>query len=175
MRPTPGTPTANNVSNATSVRAVLQFGAAIAAASCPPESGFQEWITAAVSAAARPASLPLTVTVRVVDEQEGATLKSDYRGKAGPTNVLAFPAEMPPIPPAELDELELGDLVICLGVAEQEAVEQGKSTAQHLAHLTVHGTLHLLGFDHIEEADAEAMEALERRVLEGLGLPDPYA
>ena len=118
--------------------------------------------------------MALTITVRMVDEQEGATLNTDYRGKAGPTNVLAFPAEMPPIPVAELGEVELGDLMICLAVAEREAAEQGKSTAQHLTHLAVHGTLHLLGFDHIEEADAEVMEALERRVLEGLGLPDPY-
>ena len=75
----------------------------------------------------------------------------------------------------ELDEHELGDLVICLAVAEREAAAQGKSLQQHLAHLVVHGTLHLLGHDHVEDADAEAMEALERSVLASLGLPDPYA
>jgi len=152
----------------------LQLGAGIEAGDCPAESDFQRWVNAAIAGADRPATLPLAVTIRVVDAAEGTALNTDYRGKEGPTNVLAFAAEIPPIPMDALEELELGDLVICLPVAAREAGEQGKTTPQHLAHLTVHGALHLLGFDHIEEADAEVMEGLERRVLDDLGLPDPY-
>lgn len=162
--------------NATaSVRTVLQLGQEVSAEDCPAESEFHDWVSAAVTSADYTATLPVTVTIRVVAEAEGMLLNTDFRGKEQPTNVLAFPAEMPPIPASALEELELGDLVICLKVAEREAAEQGKAVSQHLAHLTIHGTLHLLGFDHVEEAAAVAMEALETRVLQGLGLPDPYA
>ena len=140
----------------------------------PDEDSFSRWVNAAVAGAER-ADLPASVTVRIVDEDESAGLNSGFRDKPGATNVLAFVTPEPPIPMDELDERELGDLVICMTVAAREAAEQGKTLVAHLTHLTVHGTLHLLGYDHLNDTDAEAMEGLERSVLAGLGLPDPYA
>jgi len=111
------------------------------------------------------------LAIRLVGLAEGAALNSTWRKKSGPTNVLAFPGpeDLPPGVPREY-----GDLVICLPVVLQEAAEQGKPPLHHLAHLVVHGTLHLLGHTHDGEADAARMEALETRVLAGLGIPDPY-
>lgn len=102
---------------------------------------------------------------------EGTELNATWRHKPGPTNVLAFPgpAGLPPGVPREF-----GDLVICLPVVLREATEQRKAPVDHLAHLVVHGTLHLLGHTHEGEADAGVMEALETRVLAGLGIADPY-
>lgn len=111
------------------------------------------------------------LVIRIVDEAEIGALNRDYRGKDGSTNVLSFPFEAPPPVQTNL----LGDLVICAPVVAREAAEQGKSLDAHWAHMVVHGVLHLLGFDHIQEADAEAMEAIERDLLAGLGYPDPYA
>lgn len=113
------------------------------------------------------------LTVRIVDEPESAMLNESYRRKAGPTNVLAFPADVPPyLDAAEL--APLGDLVICAPVVEREAAEQGKALTAHFAHLVVHGTLHLIGHDHDEEAAATVMEDRERAVLAGFGFADPY-
>lgn len=108
--------------------------------------------------------------IRVVDEAESMTLNSEYRGKNSPTNVLSFGAELPPGVELEL----LGDLVICAQVVEREAREQDKTPTAHWAHMVVHGCLHLLGYDHIEDADAEIMEALETRILLALDFPAPY-
>lgn len=105
--------------------------------------------------------------------EEGAELNSTWRHKQGPTNVLAFPGPGAALPPGV--PREYGDLVICLPVVLREAAEQGKPPVAHLAHLVVHGTLHLLGYSHEAEADAARMEALETRVLATLGLADPYA
>jgi probable rRNA maturation factor len=102
---------------------------------------------------------------------EGAGLNSTWRHKQGPTNVLAFPG--PSGLPSGVPR-EFGDLVICLPVVLREAAEQGKAPVDHLAHLVVHGTLHLLGYTHDAEADAARMESLETRVLAALGIPDPY-
>ncbi len=111
------------------------------------------------------------LTIRLTDEEESQALNSEYRGKDKPTNVLSFPFEMPPGIPLEL----LGDLIICVGVVEQEAQEQAKTTEAHWAHMVIHGCLHLLGYDHIKDDEAEEMEALERDLLASLGYPDPYA
>ena len=111
------------------------------------------------------------LTIRLTDEEESQALNSEYRGKDKPTNVLSFPFEMPPGIPLEL----LGDLVICVGVVEQETKEQEKTTEAHWAHMVIHGCLHLLGYDHIKDDEAEEMEALERDLLASLGYPDPYA
>jgi len=109
------------------------------------------------------------IALSVVDADESARLNGEYRDKHYATNVLSFPAEV------ELPGLRvLGDLVVCWPVVVREAAEQGKSTAAHLAHMTVHGTLHLLGFDHIGDDEAEIMEAAERRALAALGYDDPY-
>lgn len=116
----------------------------------------------------------LGLVVRIVDEADSQALNLEYRGKDRPTNVLSFPFEAPPGIPAELLEPQLGDLVICAPVVAREAAEQGKTAAAHWAHMTVHGCLHLLGYDHIEPAEAEIMETLEKDVLSALGYADPY-
>jgi probable rRNA maturation factor len=108
------------------------------------------------------------VTILLTDDDSVAELNQRFRGKAGPTNVLSFPAPDNP-------EDHLGDIALAYGVCAREAAEQGKPLAHHLQHLVAHGVLHLLGYDHLTEAEAEEMEALERRILAGLGVPDPYA
>jgi probable rRNA maturation factor len=108
------------------------------------------------------------VTVLLTADGEVAELNERFRHKAGPTNVLSFPAPANP-------ENHLGDLCLAYGVCAREAGEQGKSLEHHLIHLVAHGVLHLLGYDHETDGEAEAMEALERSILESLGVPDPYA
>ncbi|MBM0747101.1 rRNA maturation RNase YbeY [Pantoea sp. ICBG 1758] len=132
----------------------------------PEETAFQRWLEAAVT----PFQPESEVTIRLVDEAESHELNLTYRGKDKPTNVLSFPFEAPP----GIELPLLGDLIICRQVVEQEAAEQGKSTEAHWAHMVVHGTLHLLGYDHIEDSEAEEMEALETEIMLALGYPDPY-
>lgn len=132
----------------------------------PGEGEFRRWAEAALAGRRDEAEL----CIRVVGEDEGRALNARYRGKAYATNVLSFPAELPP----ELGLPLLGDLVLCAPVVVREAREQDKPETAHWAHLTVHGVLHLLGYDHIDPAEAEAMEALERTVLARCGYPDPY-
>jgi probable rRNA maturation factor len=134
----------------------------------PASASFRRWIEAALKGARRRKASE--VSVRIVDAEEGRALNLQYRGRDYATNVLSFPVELPP----GVDLPLIGDLVICAPVVAREAAEQGKKPADHWAHLTVHGTLHLLGYDHIDEAEAEAMEALETKVLAGLGIADPY-
>jgi len=110
------------------------------------------------------------LTVRIVDEQESAELNEQYRHKQGPTNVLSFPFESPPGVELNL----LGDLVICAPVVQREAQQQDKDELAHWAHMVVHGTLHLLGYDHLQQDEAEAMENREIRIMEDLGYSDPY-
>jgi probable rRNA maturation factor len=127
---------------------------------------FRRWAAAAAQGRIKRADL----AIRLVDAKEGRALNRHYRGKDYATNVLSFPVELPPGVTLPL----LGDLVICAPVVAKEALEQGKPLAAHYAHLTVHGVLHLLGLDHEDEREAEAMEQLERDILATLGLPDPY-
>ena len=134
----------------------------------PASASFRRWIEAALKGAKRRKATE--VSVRIVDTEEGQALNLQYRGRDYATNVLSFPVELPP----GVDLPLIGDLVICAPVVAREAAEQGKKPADHWAHLTIHGTLHLLGYDHIDEAEAEAMEALETKVLAGLGISDPY-
>ena len=134
----------------------------------PASASFRRWIEAALKGAKRRKATE--VSVRIVDTEEGQALNLQYRGRDYATNVLSFPVELPP----GVDIPLIGDLVICAPVVAREAAEQGKKPADHWAHLTIHGTLHLLGYDHIDEAEAEAMEALETKVLAGLGIADPY-
>ena len=132
----------------------------------PTEEQIVQWATAAV----QPEGDEVEMTVRIVDEAESHELNLTYRGKDRSTNVLSFPFECP-------DEVELpllGDLVICRQVVEREAAEQEKSLMAHWAHMVVHGSLHLLGYDHIEDDEAEEMESLETQIMQGLGFDDPY-
>lgn len=132
----------------------------------PDVADFQRWLDAALAGRTQDAE----VVVRLVDAAESAELNGRYRGKTGPTNVLSFPFEAPP--GMELDLL--GDLVICAPVVAAEAVAQGKPALHHWAHITVHGILHLLGYDHVEDAEAERMEALEIHILQQLDIANPY-
>lgn len=110
------------------------------------------------------------LSVRFVDADESRTLNRDYRGKDKPTNVLSFPIELPPGVKVPL----LGDLVICHSVVVNEAAEQDKSLEDHYAHMVVHGTLHLLGHDHLKDDEAERMERLECEILAEMDIADPY-
>ena len=121
----------------------------------PTEAQLQGWLDGTILGFQQEAE----VTVRIVDEAESNELNLTYRGKDKPTNVLSFP---------------FGDLVICRQVVEREAKEQGKPLMAHWAHMVVHGSLHLLGYDHIEDEEAEEMEALERDIMQELGFADPY-
>ena len=133
----------------------------------PAEADFRRWAEAALAGAGYTRDAELTL--RVVNEAEGAALNETYRYKPGPTNVLSFPFAAPP----EIESALLGDIVICAPVVLREAVVQGKTPEAHWAHLVAHGVLHLLGYDH-DETHAEVMESLEIRILAGLGYPDPY-
>ena len=135
-------------------------------AGLPAAVSFRRWAAAAAQGRIKRADL----AIRLVDAKEGRALNRHYRGKDYATNVLSFPVDLPPGVTLPL----LGDLVICAPVVAKEALEQGKPLAAHYAHLTVHGVLHLLGLDHEDDREAEAMEQLERDILAGLGLPDPY-
>lgn len=135
----------------------------------PTDSEFTRWIGAAVTFAQGRSDAE--VSLRLVDEAEMATLNLTYRDKAGPTNVLSFPSDLP----AELEIPLLGDIVICAPVVVLEAEAQHKPVQAHWAHMTVHGTLHLLGYDHVDPAEADIMEALETAVMEKLNYPCPYA
>ena len=142
------------------------------AAGLPTDEEIRDRVTRAVRAVDPGADVE--VSVRIVDEPEMRNLNRDYRGKDKPTNVLAFPAGDPGcMPPGETPLL--GDIVVCAGVVAREAEEQGKRPEHHWSHMLVHGTLHLLGHDHADDDEAQAMEALERRVLAALGIADPYA
>ena len=110
------------------------------------------------------------LTIRITDEEEMLNLNSTYRGKSYATNVLSFPADIP----EELEIPLLGDIVICAGVVNKEAEEQSKLAEAHWAHMVIHGTLHLLGYDHIVDSEAEEMESKEIMVLQQLGFKNPY-
>lgn len=143
----------------------------------PATADFPGWIRAALVGDAAERGLPAldgAVSLRLVGLEEGASLNATWRHKQGATNVLAFPGPSPSgVRPAGMP-LEYGDLVICLPVVLREAADQGKAPGSHLAHLVVHGTLHLLGHTHDEKAAAVRMEALETRILAGFGIADPY-
>lgn len=134
----------------------------------PASTHLQRWVDAALAAAGGTTDWELTV--RIVDAAEMQSLNRCYRGVDRPTNVLAFEADLP----AGVDFPLLGDIVICAPVVAREAAEQGKPATAHWAHMTVHGTLHLLGYDHQSSAEADEMEQLEAAILADLGFPNPY-
>lgn len=147
-----------------SVRVVVQY--ALPRRGLPAPQSFRRWVAAVLAGRRKRAE----VVVRVVDADESAALNATYRRKQGPTNVLSFPFEAP----AGLEVPLLGDIVICAPVVAREALEQGKEERAHWAHMTVHGVLHLLGYDHLDDDQARVMEGLEREILAKLGYPDPY-
>ena len=152
------------------VRLDVAVGYALPRAGLPATVSFRKWVAAALAGRIREAAH----AIRLVDAKEGRALNRHYRGKDYATNVLSFPADLPEGLPEGVRLPLLGDLVLCAPVIEREAREQGKALAAHYAHLTVHGTLHLLGWDHGDDVEAEAMEQLEREILAGLGIDDPY-
>jgi probable rRNA maturation factor len=145
---------------------------ALPRAGLPSAVSFRKWVAAALHGRIREADL----AVRIVDTKEGRALNRHYRGKDYATNVLSFPADIAEgvKMPKGVKMPLLGDLVICAPVVAREAKEQKKPLAAHYAHLTVHGALHLLGWNHEDDREAEAMERLEREILAGLGIEDPY-
>lgn len=132
--------------------------------SIPSQTDIERWINAALAE-------DKNISLRIVDSEEMQALNLQYRHKDKATNVLSFPCELP----EGVDDPLLGDIVICAEVVEQEAETFAKEVHAHWAHLLIHGTLHLMGYDHIDEADAEVMENLETTILAGLGFPNPYA
>jgi len=134
----------------------------------PDEADLRRWCDLAL----RQRKGDSELTIRLVEEEEGRELNRTWRQKDYATNVLSFPAD---VPDELLDIPLLGDLVICVPVVEREAAEQGKPPQAHWAHLVIHGCLHLLGYDHIDDDEAEEMESLERQLLAELGHADPYA
>ncbi len=132
----------------------------------PSQTDLSLWVTAVLEGRMDEAEL----TIRIVDSEESQQLNHDYRGKDKPTNVLSFPFEAP----AEIALPLLGDLIICAPVVTGEAQAQNKTLQAHWAHMVVHGTLHLLGYDHIDDADAEEMESLETKIITQLGFTNPY-
>ena len=152
------------------VRLDVAVGYALPRAGIPAATSFRKWVAAALAGRIREAAL----AIRIVDVDEGRALNRHYRGRDYATNVLSFPADLPEGLPEGVRLPLLGDLVLCAPVVAREAAEQGKPLSAHYAHLTVHGTLHLLGWDHGNDVEAEAMEQLEREILAGLGIEDPY-
>jgi probable rRNA maturation factor len=132
----------------------------------PAPARFRRWAAAALDGRCDAAEL----SIRIVTPAESRRLNARYRGRDKPTNVLSFPCQ----PPRGLRPLPLGDLVICAQVVGREARAQGKPAEAHWAHMTVHGVLHLLGYDHDRNREAARMEALEKKILARLGYPDPY-
>jgi probable rRNA maturation factor len=144
----------------------VEIQAVFESAGQPDQEQIQSWVDAALDGYHQDTE----IVIRIVDEPESAQLNEQYRHKQGPTNILSFPVELP-----EGIELNLlGDLVICAPVLEKEAKEQHKLLTHHWAHIVVHGVLHLLGYDHIDETEAEQMESKEIAILKKLKINNPY-
>ncbi|WP_133405920.1 rRNA maturation RNase YbeY [Parashewanella tropica] len=132
----------------------------------PSQVEFELWASTAI----QPHMSVAELTIRIVESDESQLLNHQYRGKDKPTNVLSFPFEAP----EGIDLPLLGDLIICADVVKKEAEEQNKPLQAHWAHMVVHGCLHLLGYDHIDDDEAEEMESLETELIESLGFENPY-
>jgi len=133
--------------------------------SVPSDQQFEKWATAALQGHAESERV-----IRVVDQEESRRLNEQFANRNKATNVLSFPADLPP----SIGLALLGDIVICAALVEREAEQQNKSIVAHWAHLTVHGILHLLGHDHQSDQEAANMEALETSLVQSFGFPDPY-
>jgi probable rRNA maturation factor len=159
------------------VNAILDLQLASDCADIPTQQDIQLWLDALLS---YQQIADKEITVRIVDDEEIQQLNQQYRGNDKPTNVLSFPFEMPELNLPDGLQINdtisnfLGDIVICAQVVTRESKQQNKRLSHHWAHMLVHGTLHLLGYDHIEEQDAEEMEGIEIAILQKLAIDDPY-
>jgi probable rRNA maturation factor len=152
------------------MQAEFEIQRATTSTSTPGDDQFQRWVEAVPAMLDRLAGL----TIRIVDEPEAQRINREYRKRDYATNVLSFPAELPEGLPVEVRQSQLGDLLICAPVVAREALEQNRPEVDHWAHLTIHGILHLLGYDHEHPAEAAVMESRETEILKNLGIPDPY-
>jgi probable rRNA maturation factor len=143
-------------------------------AGVPDKHAIQEWVELAASRSGRLPDGDVDFAVRIVGEAEIQTLNQLYRNKDAATNVLSFPVDVIQGLPDDAVQ-QMGDIVVCASVVRDEAVRQAKPLADHWAHMLVHGALHLLGYDHGEDQEAEKMEQLEVAILESRGIADPYA
>lgn len=143
-------------------------------AGVPEEDAIQNWVELAANESGRLPEQQVEFAVRVVGEAEIQTLNQLYRNKDSATNVLSFPTGTIAGLPDDTVR-QMGDIVVCASVVRDEALRQGKPLADHWAHMLVHGTLHLLGYDHAQDAEAEEMERLEIAILDSRGIANPYA
>lgn len=150
--------------------AELEIQRATTSTSTPVDEQFQHWVNAVPTEIHH----KLQLSIRLVDEPEARRFNREYRNKDYATNVLSFPADLPEGLPSEVRQSQLGDLLICAPVVVREALERKRPEADHWAHLTIHGVLHLLGYDHEQDAEAVIMESLETEILKKLGVSDPY-
>lgn len=148
----------------------LNFENASSAANLPSKHDFYRWAWSALKSGYRRADISLIL----LDEEAARAYNRDYRGKDYATNVLSFALNEGETLPCQVSEKLYGDLIICPQVVLKEAAEQGKTPERHFAHLTIHGVLHLMGYDHIEDDEAEIMEAEEIRLMRAAGYPNPY-
>jgi probable rRNA maturation factor len=149
----------------------LEIQPATSTVNIPDDEQFRQWAEVVPGGK----SIPCTLTIRIVDEQEARRLNREYRNRDYATNVLSFPSELPEGLPSEIRQSQLGDILICAPVVAREAREQGRTETDHWAHLTIHGILHLLGYDHLQHEEAVIMESLETKILAKLGISDPYS
>ncbi len=151
----------------------LNFQLASQSTDLPPEDNFIYWAEAALEHLEQNSD-NTSICIRLVDEQEISTLNKSYRDKDGSTNVLSFPQHLPDYLVDITQEKPLGDILLCAPVIDREAEQQGKPRLAHWAHLTVHGVLHLLDYDHQTPEEAEQMEGIEIAILHQLGFANPY-
>jgi probable rRNA maturation factor len=146
---------------------IVDIQMASASEEAPDPQSIERWVSAAIDNQRDSTEL----SIRIVDTEEGRALNEQFRGSTGATNVLSFPFENESPEPLPL----IGDIVICAPVVLKEASEQNKTLHAHWAHMIIHGVLHLLGYDHQNETDANLMESLETEIMQGLGFPPPYS
>lgn len=152
----------------------LNFQLATELGEIPREEDFVLWVRAALKHLKVEEVSEHSLCIRVVDEEEISALNQTYRNKQGSTNVLSFPQDVPDFVTEATQEKALGDIVLCAPVVARQALEQNKEIIAHWAHLTVHGVLHLLDYDHENQEEADAMESIEIAILHQLGFANPY-
>lgn len=153
---------------------ILNFQVAENIGDLPTQDSFLGWASAALDHLDIDNSKEVSLCIRIVDENEISKLNQSYRNKSGSTNVLSFPQDIPEEISEAIQEKALGDILLCAPVIEREAEEQSKTSIAHWAHLTIHGVLHLLDYDHENTDEAEQMESLEIAILGQLGFANPY-